>query len=92
MYRLETPAMYSTVNKSAITTKTITTLSDGTKVEKTETVINPSTEGGVKGAGAGAATGAVVGAIIAGPPGAGVGAAIGAVCGGITGFIYGPAD
>ena len=91
MKGIEAVAM-SSIGGSAITTRTIKTLSDGTKVEKTETVINPSTEGGVKGAGAGAATGAVVGAIIAGPAGAGVGAAIGAVCGGITGFIYGPAD
>ena len=77
---------------SVCTTRTINTLSDGTKVETMETVINPSTEGGVKGAGAGAATGASVGAIIAGPVGAGVGAAVGAVIGGITGFIYGPSD
>ena len=92
MKGIEATAISSIGVGSAITTRTINTLSDGTKVEKTETVINPSTEGGVKGAGAGAATGAVVGAIIAGPAGAGVGAAIGAVCGGITGFIYGPAD
>jgi len=78
--------------RSMLTVKKMKTLSDGTKVETTETTINPSTAGGVKGAGAGAATGAAIGAIVGGPVGAGVGAAIGAVAGGITGFIFGPAD
>ena len=56
-----------------------------------ERVIEPSTTGGVIGAGAGAATGAAIGSIVPGL-GTAVGGAIGAIAGGIAGWIWGPAD
>ncbi len=72
-------------------TETYVPLPGGGHQKTTETIIEPSTKGGIYGAAAGAATGAVIGSFIP-VVGTAVGAGLGAVWGGIAGWIFGPAD